>query len=31
MDEFVKVVRTGDVVPGQWRLVEAGGNKIAPF
>ena len=31
MGEFVKVVRTGDVVPGQGRLVEAGGSKIALF
>ena len=31
MGEFVKVVRTGDVAPGQGRLVEAGGKKIALF
>ena len=31
MGEFVKAVRTGDVAPGQGRLVEVGGKKIALF
>ena len=31
MGEFVKVARAGEIVPGEARVVEAGGKRIALF
>ena len=31
MGEFIKVCRTGEIAPGQGKLVEAGGKRIALF